>query len=138
MSGPRTAAAFNDPAGGKAIAEQLLANPDIDVIFQVAGKTGNGVLEAACEPASTASASTSTSSVSTPDDGRLHDRTAPRRSCRKNVCDAIEAHRGRHAPAAAPDAWASTPTDVGLSPFHDFESLITPEPGDARMPRSRA
>ncbi len=44
------AKAFNDPAGGKAFAEQLLKqNPDVDVLFQVAGKTGNGVLQAACD-----------------------------------------------------------------------------------------
>jgi len=42
--------AFNDPVAGKQFAEDfLLANPDLDVLFQVAGKTGNGMLEAVCE-----------------------------------------------------------------------------------------
>jgi basic membrane protein A len=42
--------AFNDPVAGKQFAEDfLLANPDVDVLFQVAGKTGNGMLEALCE-----------------------------------------------------------------------------------------
>lgn len=42
--------AFNDPVAGKQFAEGfLLANPDVDVLFQVAGKTGNGMLEAVCE-----------------------------------------------------------------------------------------
>jgi len=42
--------AFNDPVAGKQFAEDfLLANPDVDVLFQVAGKTGNGMLEAVCE-----------------------------------------------------------------------------------------
>ena len=50
VSGAPDTAAFNDPAGGQAIAQQLLAqDPDIDVMFQVAGKTGNGVLQAACD-----------------------------------------------------------------------------------------
>ncbi len=50
ISGAPDAAAFNDPAGGQAVAQQLLAqDPDIDVMFQVAGKTGNGVLQAACD-----------------------------------------------------------------------------------------
>ena len=41
--------AFGDPPGGKAFAQQLLAAfSDVDVMFQVAGATGNGVLEAAC------------------------------------------------------------------------------------------
>ena len=38
--------AFNDPTTGKSFADQFLAqNGDVDVLFQVAGKTGNGVLE---------------------------------------------------------------------------------------------
>jgi basic membrane protein A len=41
-------AAFNDPAGGKAFAQTFIQANKPDVLFQVAGKTGNGVLEAAC------------------------------------------------------------------------------------------
>jgi basic membrane protein A and related proteins len=44
-----SAAAFQDQAGGKTFAENFLAqNPNVDVLFQVAGLTGNGVLDAAC------------------------------------------------------------------------------------------
>jgi basic membrane protein A len=44
------ALAFNDPVAGKLFAEDfLLANNDVDVLFQVAGKTGNGMLEALCD-----------------------------------------------------------------------------------------
>ena len=44
-----SAAAFQDQAGGKTYAENFLAqNPKVDVLFQVAGLTGNGVLDAAC------------------------------------------------------------------------------------------
>ena len=42
--------AFNDPVSGEqAAADFLLANPDVDFLFQVAGKTGNGMLEHVCE-----------------------------------------------------------------------------------------
>jgi basic membrane protein A len=42
--------AFNDPVTGKSFGAQFLTqNPDVDVLFQVAGKTGNGVLDAACD-----------------------------------------------------------------------------------------
>ncbi len=42
-------AAFQDQAGGKTFAENFLAqNKGLDVLFQVAGLTGNGVLDAAC------------------------------------------------------------------------------------------
>lgn len=44
-----SAAAFNDPAGGKAFALTFIKTNKPDVLFQVAGKTGNGVLEAACQ-----------------------------------------------------------------------------------------
>jgi basic membrane protein A and related proteins len=40
--------AFNDPAGGKAFAAQFISQKGDDVMFQVAGKTGNGILQAAC------------------------------------------------------------------------------------------
>ncbi len=40
---------FYDQAGGKTFGEQFIKqNPGIDVLFQVAGKTGNGVIDAAC------------------------------------------------------------------------------------------
>jgi basic membrane protein A and related proteins len=40
---------FQNQAAGKSFAEQFLTqNSDIDVLFQVAGLTGNGVLDAAC------------------------------------------------------------------------------------------
>ena len=41
-------AAFNDPTGGKTFGDQFLQqNSDVDVLFQVAGKTGNGLIQAA-------------------------------------------------------------------------------------------
>jgi basic membrane protein A and related proteins len=40
--------AFNDPGTGKTFANQFIQTNHPDVLFQVAGKTGNGVLEAAC------------------------------------------------------------------------------------------
>lgn len=43
-----SAAAFNDPVGGKAFAQSFIQTNKPDVLFQVAGKTGNGVLDAAC------------------------------------------------------------------------------------------
>ena len=74
VSGAPDAAAFNDPAGGQAIAQQLLAqDPDIDVMFQVAGKTGNGVLQAACDAGIYGIGVDVDQFMSTPGDGRVHD-----------------------------------------------------------------
>ncbi|HEX8941404.1 MAG TPA: BMP family ABC transporter substrate-binding protein [Candidatus Limnocylindrales bacterium] len=43
-----SAAAFNDPVGGKNFGQSFISTNKPDVLFQVAGKTGNGVLDAAC------------------------------------------------------------------------------------------
>jgi basic membrane protein A len=43
-----SAAAFGDPVGGKAFAQNFMAANHPDVLFAVAGLTGNGVLDAAC------------------------------------------------------------------------------------------
>jgi hypothetical protein len=40
--------AFNNPGEGKNFADQFIATNHPDVVFQVAGKTGNGILESAC------------------------------------------------------------------------------------------
>jgi basic membrane protein A and related proteins len=40
--------AFNNPGEGKTFAGQFIQTNKPDVLFQVAGKTGNGILEAAC------------------------------------------------------------------------------------------
>jgi basic membrane protein A len=41
--------AFNDPKTGNTVATQFIKANGIDVLFQVAGKTGNGALDAACK-----------------------------------------------------------------------------------------
>ncbi|HEY7737693.1 MAG TPA: BMP family ABC transporter substrate-binding protein [Candidatus Limnocylindria bacterium] len=44
------AVAFNDPTTGKSFADEFLSvNEDVDVLFQVAGKTGNGMLDSVVE-----------------------------------------------------------------------------------------
>ena len=40
--------AFNDPVTGKSFGQQFIQQNKPDVLFQVAGKTGNGILDAAC------------------------------------------------------------------------------------------
>jgi basic membrane protein A len=40
--------AYNDPAGGKTFGAQFIAQQGVDVLFPVAGGTGNAALDAAC------------------------------------------------------------------------------------------
>jgi len=121
--------AFNDPAGGKAFAEQLMQlYPDIDVVFQAAGKTGNGVLQAVCD-AKAANPDVWGIGVdvdqflSTPETS-----ACTLTSAEKKLSNAVSA-----AVSAAADGTAvggnvlySAKNDgIGLSPFHDFESVVS-------------
>jgi basic membrane protein A and related proteins len=41
--------AYGDPVWGKTFSKQFISQKGVDVLFQVAGSTGNGALDAACE-----------------------------------------------------------------------------------------
>ena len=130
VSGAPDAAAFNDPAGGQAIAQQLLAqDPDIDVMFQVAGKTGNGVLQAACDASIYGIGVDVDQFISTPETAACTIVSAEKKLT-KNVSDAIQRIAAGEDQGGILRLGIDT-QDVGLSPFHDFESLITPETSDA-------
>ena len=126
ISGAPDAAAFNDPAGGQAVAQQLLAqDPDIDVMFQVAGKTGNGVLQAACDAGIWGIGVDVDQYLSTPETAACTLVSAEKKLT-KNVGDAIQRI------AAGTDVggilYLGIDTeDVGLSPFHEFEDMISDE-----------
>jgi basic membrane protein A len=120
------AAAFADAPGGKAFAQQMLsANPDIDVMFQVAGLTGNGVLQAACEADIYAIGVDVDQFISTPETAECTVVSAEKKLS-KNVSDAIQRIADGAAEGGAVKLGIDT-DDVGLSPFHDFEDLITAE-----------
>ncbi|MGZ5422771.1 MAG: BMP family ABC transporter substrate-binding protein [Aeromicrobium sp.] len=118
------AAAFADAAGGKAFASQLLAsNPTVDVIFQVAGLTGNGVLQAACEKGLKAIGVDVDQYVSAPDTKACTIVSAEKK-LKKNVSDAIVRIKNGTA-KGGPNVLDITTDDVGLSSFHEFANLIT-------------
>jgi len=118
------ATAFADAAGGKAFAQQLLAgNPDVDVIFQVAGLTGNGVLQAACEAGIRAIGVDVDQYESTPDTKACTIVSAEKK-LKKNVSDAIVRIKDGTA-VGGPLKLDLTTDDVGLSSFHEFANLIT-------------
>jgi basic membrane protein A len=117
-------AAFADAPGGKAFAQQMLAaNKSIDVIFQVAGLTGNGVLQAACEANIVAIGVDVDQFVSTPETAKCTAVSAEKK-LKKNVSDAIVRIKDKKDTGGGLKLDLTT-DDVGLSPFHDFESKIT-------------
>lgn len=119
---PDTAAFFDQP-GGKAFAQQLLAtNSEVDVIFQVAGATGNGVLEAACEAGIKAIGVDVDQHESFPNAAACTVVSAEKK-LKKNVSDAIvRVKDGTFAPGGI--KLDLTTDDVGLSSFHEHAPLI--------------
>jgi basic membrane protein A len=117
-------AAFADPPGGTAFAKQLLSKfPDVDVIFQVAGLTGNGVLQAACDAKIYGIGVDVDQFLSNPDTAKCTVVSAEKKLL-KNVSDQIQKIKaGTFKPGTA--KLDITGDDVGLSPFHDSASLIT-------------
>jgi basic membrane protein A len=118
--------AFNDPATGKSIAEQMI-DQDADVLFQVAGLSGQGVLEAACDNDLYAIGVDVDQALAVPNLAHCIVTSAE-----KKLVDATAAAIQRVADGSATggsivnDA-SSDPPGIGVAPFHDFEDLITDE-----------
>ena len=121
-----SAAAFNDPAGGKVFANTFIKSNKVDVLFQVAGKTGNGVLEAAC------AANIYGIGV---DVDQWVSLGAPANACvitsaEKHVESAVNQAITQIAAGtlAAGDVLFNAVNDgIGASPFHDKASMFGPE-----------
>lgn len=124
VSAAPDAKAFNDPPGGKAFAQQLLQQePDIDVMFQVAGATGNGVLQAACDANINAIGVDVDQHLSAPESAKCIV-TSAEKFLKKNVSDAIQRVKAGTDKGGTVKLDIST-DDVGLAPFYDFQNLIT-------------
>jgi basic membrane protein A len=123
---PDPAKGFNDPARGKSIAQQQIGQ-GADVLFQIAGLTGQGVLEAACDA--------DIHGIGVDVDQAL---TLPElepcivTSAEKKLKDAVStailgaASGAFEAGNVVYDA-ADEPPGIGLAPYHANEDLITPE-----------
>ena len=117
--------AFNDPATGASLAEQMIGQ-DADVIFQVAGLSGQGALEASCD------ADIYGIGVDVDQALGLPSETCIVTSAEKKLVDAIDEAIQRVVDGTAVggsivlDA-ASDPPKVGTSEFHNHPDLLTPE-----------
>jgi len=118
--------AFADPAAGKAFTQQMLAsNAGMDVVFQVAGLTGNGALQAACEAKIWGVGVDVDQYVSTPDTAKCTFVSAEKK-LKKNVSDAIAAIAAGKGKSGSVKLDLTT-DDVGLSEFHEFDSQVSAE-----------
>jgi basic membrane protein A len=118
--------AFNDPATGRSIAEQMIQQ-DADFIFQVAGLSGQGALEAACDAGIWGIGVDVDQALSLPQLAQCIITSAE-----KKLVDSTAAAIERVVDGTAVggnvflDA-ASDPPGIGLAPFHEHEALITTE-----------
>lgn len=120
-------AAFNDPAGGKSFSDQFLSqNDETDVMFQVAGKTGNGVLQSAEEAGIFAIGVDVDQWQSTPDQAECIV-TSAEKKLTKAVSDSIIAFGGDGARSG--NVFYGADNDgIGLAPYYQFDgNVITDE-----------
>jgi basic membrane protein A and related proteins len=118
--------AFNDPATGKSIAQQMMQQK-ADVLFQVAGSSGQGVLQVACDNNlygigvdidQALSAPNLAKCIVTSAEKKLVDSTA---AAIQRVVD--KSAKGGNVFLDA----KSDPPGIGLAPYHDLASVITPD-----------
>ncbi|HLO36581.1 MAG TPA: BMP family ABC transporter substrate-binding protein [Candidatus Deferrimicrobium sp.] len=123
---PDASKGFNDPAKGKAIAQQFIGQ-GADVIFQIAGLTGQGALEAAC-------AKPGVWGIGVDVDQALSIPTVAKcllTSAEKKLKDTVttvvtSVADGTFKAGTVTYNAASTPAAIGLSPYHDNAAMITP------------
>ena len=124
VSGAADTAAFNDPAGGQALAQQLLAqDPEIDVLHGPAGKTGNGVVQASCEAGIYAIGFDTDQFLTLPADCVV---TSATKNLAVSVQGAIESIAAGEYQGGVVYLDIST-GDVGISSFHDNADLVSDE-----------
>ena len=114
--------AFNDPVTGKNFGQQFIAQNKPDVLFQVAGKTGNGILDAACEAGILGVGVDVDQALSYPNAAKCTVTSAEKKLALAVAEDikAIASGTGK----GGDDHWDASRDGVGYSPFHDLESTV--------------
>ncbi len=115
--------AFNDQVAGTSFGQQFITQNKPDVIFQVAGKTGNGILDAAC--------SAGIYGIGVDVDQFLSYTNADKcivTSAEKHLSATVEASIKAIAAKTAvggDNLWNAANDGIGISDFHDKASLIS-------------
>ena len=118
--------AFNDPTAGKTFADQFLQqNGDVDVMFQIAGKTGNGVLQSVEENGIYGLGVDVDQWISTPDSAECIV-TSAEKKLTLAVSEGIIA-MGDDAPRSGNVPYDASNEGIGLSPYYQFADLIDSE-----------
>ncbi len=116
--------AFNDPTSGKTFGDQFLQqNGDVDVVFQVAGKTGNGVIQAAQAAGIYAIGVDVDQHASLPDSAECIV-TSAEKKLTLAVSEGIMAV-GAGSPRKSNVFYGADNDGIGLAAFYQFADLIT-------------
>jgi len=114
--------AFDDPVGGKAFAAQFITQTGADVLFQVAGKTGNGVLEAACDANIYGVGVDVDQALSNPSAAKCTITSAEKKLSTSVETDIMAIVDGTA--EGGDDHWDAKRDGVGYSPFHDLADKV--------------
>jgi basic membrane lipoprotein Med (substrate-binding protein (PBP1-ABC) superfamily) len=115
--------AFADQAGGKTFTQQFIKqNAGIDVVFQVAGLTGNGVIDAACEAGISAVGVDVDQYLSYPD-GAPCTITSATKSLALSVSESIKAIAAGTAKGGL-QIWDAKLEGVGVAPFYEAKDKV--------------
>jgi len=116
------AKAFDDPATGQSFGAQFIQQNKPDVLFQVAGKTGNGILAAACDAGILGVGVDVDQALSNPPTAKCTVTSAEKKLSKSVAADiaAIVAGTAK----GGDDHWDAKRDGIGYSPFHDLESSV--------------
>ena len=114
--------AFDDPVTGKSFGSQFITQNDVDVLFQVAGKTGNGILEAACEANILGVGVDVDQALSNPPTTKCTVTSAEKKLSKSVAADIAAIVDGTA--KGGDDHWDAARDGIGYSPFHDLESQV--------------
>ena len=123
---PDPAKGFNDPSKGRTIADSFIGQ-GADVIFQIAGLTGQGSLEAACDADVHGIGVDVDQAVSLPNLAGCIVTSAEKKLVDTVKAVVLSSADGSFRAGTVTYNAASDPPAVGLSSYHDNASLITAE-----------
>jgi basic membrane protein A len=118
--------AFNDPTTGKSIGTQMIGQK-ADVLFQVAGLSGQGVLSAACDANVYGIGVDVDQHLSVPNTAKCTVTSAEKKLLEAVDAAIIRVSKGTDVGGNVVADAAANPPLIGLSPFYDLASLITPD-----------
>jgi basic membrane protein A len=118
-------AAFDDPVGGKTYGANFITANKPDVLFQVAGKTGNGILDAACEAGIYGIGVDVDQALSYPNAAKctLTSATKSLQLATGTVIQELAAGQK----LSGTILFDAATKGIGIAPGHDLANLITPE-----------